>query len=41
MGEIFSGVAQMESTFTTPGPGTYFFRCDVHPVTMVGTVVVG
>jgi plastocyanin len=23
--------------FTTPGAGTYFFRCDVHPDTMTGT----
>ncbi len=27
-------------TFTTPPPGEYFFRCDVHPLTMVGTLIV-
>jgi N-methylhydantoinase B len=27
--------------FTAPSvPGTYFFRCDFHPVTMSGTFVV-
>ena len=29
-----------EVTFTTPPPGEYFFRCDVHPTQMVGTVIV-
>lgn len=29
-----------EVTFTTPPAGEYFFRCDIHPVQMVGTVVV-
>jgi plastocyanin len=28
-----------EVTFTTPPPGEYFFRCDVHPLTMVGTLI--
>ncbi len=27
-------------TFEPPPPGDYFFRCDVHPVQMVGTFVV-
>jgi plastocyanin len=28
-------------TFTAPSqPGTYFFRCDVHPTTMTGTFIV-
>ena len=28
-------------TFTAPStPGTYFFRCDVHPTSMTGTFVV-
>ena len=27
-------------TFDPPEPGVYFFRCDVHPVQMVGTFVV-
>ncbi len=26
-------------TFMAPPPGVYFFRCDVHPVTMVGTLI--
>ena len=40
-GEIFSGVATKTYTFTAPGePGTYGFRCDVHPTEMKGTVEV-
>ena len=27
-------------TFDPPDPGVYFFRCDVHPIQMVGTFVV-
>jgi plastocyanin len=27
-------------SFDAPPPGTYFFRCDVHPVTMTGDLVV-
>ena len=27
-------------TFEPPPPGVYFFRCDVHPIQMVGTFVV-
>lgn len=27
-------------TFELPGPGDYFFRCDVHPLQMVGTFTV-
>jgi len=27
-------------TFTTPGPGTYYFQCDVHPDQMNGTFTV-
>ena len=29
-----------EVTFTAPPPGEYFFRCDVHPIQMVGTAIV-
>ena len=29
-----------EVTFTTPGPGEYFFRCDVHTQVMFGKLVV-
>ena len=40
-GEVFSGVKTMTYTFTAPEtPGEYFFRCDVHPITMTGTLVV-
>jgi len=27
-------------TFTTPGPGTYYYQCDFHPTTMFGTFTV-
>ncbi|MBI2766493.1 MAG: cupredoxin domain-containing protein [Chloroflexi bacterium] len=27
-------------TFTTPGPGTYYFQCDFHPTEMFGTLTV-
>ncbi len=27
-------------TFDPPDPGVYFFRCDVHPIQMVGTITV-
>lgn len=27
-------------TFTTPPAGEYFFRCDVHPLQMIGTLIV-
>jgi plastocyanin len=42
---IFVGENITNSTITykftvPPTPGKYFFRCDVHPNTMVGTVVV-
>jgi plastocyanin len=39
-GETFPGVATVTESFTTPGPGNYFYRCDVHPDTMTGTFVV-
>jgi mono/diheme cytochrome c family protein/plastocyanin len=37
IGQIFPGVNTDDTVFTTPGPGSYFFRCDVHPTTMTGT----
>jgi plastocyanin len=40
VGELFAGVATRELSFTTPGAGGYFFRCDVHPDTMFGTFTV-
>jgi plastocyanin len=40
-GAIVTGVTTTTYTFTAPStPGTYFFRCDVHPETMTGTFVV-
>lgn len=40
VGEIFAGPA--ERTYAVPAlpAGSYFYRCDVHPVQMVGTIVV-
>jgi plastocyanin len=40
-GQIITGPATMTYTFTAPAqPGTYFFRCDIHPTTMTGSFVV-
>lgn len=39
-GELFPGVATEELTFTAPAAGTYYFKCDVHPNTMTGELVV-
>lgn len=39
-GELDTGPAVKNYTFTTPGAGTYFFRCDVHPDTMNGSFIV-
>jgi plastocyanin len=39
--EIIEGRGtQTTLTFTTPGPGEYFFVCDLHPDTMYGTFMV-
>ena len=38
--EICSAPCVKEVTFTTPAPGDYFFRCDLHPVQMTGTLKV-
>ncbi len=38
--ELDTGIVQHEFTFTTPGPGTYAFWCDVHPDTMLGTLTI-
>lgn len=40
IGELEAGPTEIESKFTTPGAGSYFFRCDVHPDTMTGTFTV-
>ena len=40
-GELFTGPDMREEKFTAPSaPGSYFFRCDVHPDTMTGTFTV-
>ncbi len=38
--EICNGSCTDEATLTL-NPGEYFFRCDVHPIQMVGTLVAG
>jgi predicted lipoprotein with Yx(FWY)xxD motif/plastocyanin len=41
LGQIITGVAQITYNFTAPTtPGTYFFRCDVHPTIMTGSFIV-
>ncbi len=37
-GDLDTGPAATDYTFTLPGPGTYFFHCDVHPIQMTGTI---
>jgi len=41
IGKIITGPAETTYTFTAPDmPGTYFFRCDVHPAIMTGQFIV-
>lgn len=41
VGAVFKGPKTVTYNFTAPTtPGTYFFRCDVHPTTMVGDFIV-
>jgi len=41
VGRIITGPQRISYSFMAPTrPGTYFFRCDVHPTTMTGTFVV-
>jgi plastocyanin len=41
VGQIISGPKTITYHFKAPAkPGTYFFRCDVHPTIMTGTFVV-
>jgi cytochrome c oxidase subunit 2 len=37
---VENGPVKQELRFNAPEPGTYYFRCDVHPATMTGTFVV-
>jgi plastocyanin len=40
-GEIITGGEDATYKFSAPAiPGTYFFRCDVHPSAMTGTFIV-
>ncbi len=40
-GQVITGPATVTYTFTAPTtPGTYFFRCDIHPTTMTGSFIV-
>jgi plastocyanin len=40
-GQNITGPATTTYTFTAPStPGTYFFRCDVHPTQMTGSFIV-
>ncbi len=39
-GEIVPGPVLETYSFEAPAPGTYFFRCDVHPDTMTGSFIV-
>jgi plastocyanin len=39
-GELITGVATTRYQFESPRSGEYFFRCDVHPTDMTGTVTV-
>jgi len=39
-GVIVTGVETTDSVFDVPATGTYFFRCDVHPDIMQGTLTV-
>ena len=37
-GDLITGPATTDYTFALPGPGTYYFHCDVHPAQMTGTI---
>lgn len=41
VGEIFSGPGARTYSVPALAPGRYAFRCDVHPLSMVGEVVAG
>jgi plastocyanin len=40
-GDVITGPKKTTYTFTAPSkPGTYFFRCDIHPTQMTGQLIV-
>jgi plastocyanin len=39
-GDLTTGPTTTTYTFDAPAPGTYYFRCDVHPDTMNGSFTV-
>lgn len=38
-GKNITGPATEDYVFESPGPGKYFFQCDIHPVTMFGEAI--
>jgi plastocyanin len=40
VGLIFEGPGVDDTVFNVPAAGTYYFRCDVHPTIMFGTLIV-
>jgi plastocyanin len=36
--DLITGPGSADLKLTLPGPGTYFFHCDVHPTQMTGTI---
>jgi plastocyanin len=41
VGDVINGPKTITYNFVAPAtPGTYFFRCDVHPRSMVGDFIV-
>lgn len=40
IGPLFAGVGSQSFSFTPPRAGSFFFRCDVHPDTMTGSLTV-
>jgi plastocyanin len=39
-GATFAGPGEEQVKFVAPAPGSYFYRCDVHPDQMNGTLTV-